>query len=223
MKKEINLLVLGPQGAGKGTQALLLAQRLGIPTISVGAMYRDAIKKQTKIGKLAGKYINRGMLVPSHVTNHLMKERFAKHDLKDGVIFDGYPRNLVQARALQKYFPLTAVIWLDISDTEAKKRLLNRWVCDGCKINYNKIFSPSKLKKLCHGCGGKLARRADDTPAGIKKRLKIFHKETKPLLGFYGRLGVVIRIDGEHSIGYVQKEIVDKLSRFLKKKKKGPN
>ncbi len=220
MKQTLNLLILGPQGAGKGTQAALLARNLSIPTISVGAMYRDAILKQTSVGKTAKRYVEKGSLAPSWLTNKVVKERLVKKDIKKGVILDGYPRNLEQAKALKKYFPLTAVIWLDISDTESKKRLLNRQVCEGCELNYNLIYNPSKLKEACDACRGRLVRRADDTISGIQKRLKIYHQETEPLLNFYEKLKIVIRIDGEHEINFVQKQIVDKLKEFIDKKQK---
>lgn len=215
MKKTLNFLILGPQGAGKGTQAMLLARKLGLPTISVGAMYRDAILKKTKVGKIAEHYTEKGLLAPSYLTNKIVKERLAKKDLKKGIILDGYPRNLVQAKALDKYFSLSAVIWLDISTAESKRRLLNRQVCEGCELNYNLLYNPSKLKEACESCNGRLVRRADDTAAGIKKRLQIYRQETEPLLNFYERKGIVIRIDGEHSIDSVQKQIVDKFRKFM--------
>lgn len=218
MKRKLNILILGPQGAGKGTQAMLLARELSIPTVSVGAMYRDAILKKTKVGKIAQRYTEKGLLAPSSLTNKIVKERLAKKDLKQGIILDGYPRNLVQAKALDKYFPLSAVIWLDISYAESKRRLLNRQVCEGCELNYNLLYNPSKLKEACEACHGHLVRRADDTVAGIKKRLKIYSEETEPLLSFYEKKGIVIRIDGEHAIDYVQRQIVDKLKKFITKK-----
>lgn len=215
MKRNLNLLILGPQGAGKGTQALLLANRFGIPTISVGAMYREAIAKKTLIGKIAARYINKGLLAPSSITNKIVKERLLKGDFKKGIILDGYPRNLEQALALEKYCPLTAVVWLDISVAESKQRLLNRQVCEGCELNYNLVYNPSKLKEACEACSGKLVKRADDTVSGIKKRLKIYHQETEPLLHFYGKQKIVIPIDGSYSIESVHKQIVDKLTDFL--------
>lgn len=216
MKQPLNLLILGPQGAGKGTQAMLLAREFGIPTISVGAMYRDAITKGTPMGRIAKKYIEKGFMVPNVHTNRIVRERLGKPDLKKGLILDGYPRNLNQARSLAEYFPLSAVIWIDISDKEAKRRLLNRLICEGCELNYNVLYNPSKLKEACEACRGKLTRRKDDTPSGIKKRLSIYHKDTKPLLNFYTKQGKIIRIDGEHEIDYVQRQIVDKLERFLR-------
>ncbi|MBI2098938.1 nucleoside monophosphate kinase [Candidatus Uhrbacteria bacterium] len=216
MKQALNLLILGPQGAGKGTQAMLLAREFGIPTISVGAMYRDALTRGTVMGKMAKKYIEKGLMVPNAHTNRIVRERLCKSDLKKGVILDGYPRNISQALALSRYFSLAAVIWIDISDAEAKKRLLNRLVCEGCELNYNLLYNPSKLKEACESCAGKLTRRKDDTPSGIKKRLSIYHQDTAPLLDFYTKKGKIIRIDGEHEIDYVQKQIVDKLKQFLK-------
>lgn len=220
MNKSLNLLILGPQGAGKGTQAALVARVFGIPTISIGAMYRDAITKGTSIGVVAKRYIEKGMMVPSALTNKMVKERLAKPDLKKGIILDGYPRNLNQARALSRYFDLAAVIWINISGQESKRRLLNRQVCEGCELNYNTLYNPSKLKEACEACKGKLTRRADDTPSGIKKRLSIYHKDTKPLLDFYAKQKKIIRIDGEHEIEYVHKQIVDKLKLFLKQSRK---
>lgn len=221
MKKQpLNLLILGPQGAGKGTQALLLAKRFGLPTISVGAMYREAIAQKNPVGKKSARYINKGFLVPSSITNKIVKERLLKGDFKKGIILDGYPRNLEQALALGRYFPLTAVIWLDISVAESKRRLLNRQVCEGCELNYNLIYNPSKLKEACEACKGKLVRRSDDTVSGIRKRLKIYHNETEPLLRLYSQQKIVIPIDGERSIMSVHKQIVDKLSAFLKQQRK---
>lgn len=219
-KPPLNLLILGPQGAGKGTQALILAKRLGLLTISVGAMYREAIIQKSPVGKIAKRYIEKGLLAPSSLTNKIVKERLLKGDFKNGIILDGYPRNLEQALALGKYFPLSAVIWLDISVAESKRRLLNRQVCEGCELNYNLIFNPSKLKEACEACKGRLVRRADDTASGISKRLKIYHDETEPLLHFYDQQRIVIPIDGEHSIRLVHKQIVDKLNKFLREQKR---
>lgn len=219
-QKPLRLLVLGPQGAGKGTQALLLAKEFGIPTISVGAMYRDAILKKTPVGKLAKQYVEKGVLAPSSLTNRVVRERLKQKDIKKGIILDGYPRNSEQASALKKYFPLSAVIWIYINDEESKKRILNRQVCEGCELNYNLLYNPSRLKEACEACNGRLVRRADDTLSGIRKRLDIYHSETEPLLKFYEKLKIVIRIDGGHSIDYVHRQIVDKLKDFLKVKGK---
>jgi len=207
----MNIVILGPQGSGKGTQAKMLAKKLKITNVSMGDIFRKLKNEETKLGKLIGSYINSGNLVPSDLTNKLIKEKKKKKDYKHGVILDGYPRNINQTEFLDKLLRVDHVIFLDIDKDETIKRLSARRQCRDC----NKIYGYLDMEKIksnkCPACGGELYQREDDKPEAIKKRLEIYHKETKPLIDFYEKKGILKKIKGERPIENVFEDIISSL------------
>lgn len=205
------IVVFGPQGSGKGTQAEILAAELNVPRIAPGDIYRKNIKEQTSLGKLAEEYINKGVLVPDKITNQLMAERLKEADVLKGFLLDGYPRNKVQLAALDEVvFPEVALeIW--ISDKEAVFRISGRRVCK-CGRTYHLNFNLPKKEGVCDRCGEELFQRDDDKEAAVKKRLEIYHHDTELLLKTYLGRGSLMRINGEQPIPEVTKEIFQKLN-----------
>lgn len=207
----MKIIFFGPQGSGKGTQAELLAKKFNIPAISTGAIYRQEIAKKTKLGKIAVKYLNKGILAPSNFTNEIMGKRLKKMDCKKGFILDGYPRDLIQAKFLDKTFKVDYVIEIVLSIKECLKRFSGRQNCI-CGAVYHLKFNPPKKKGICNKCGKELFVREDEKPEAIKKRLQIYHQTTKPLLGEYQKRGILIKINGNQSIKEVYKEIIRQLT-----------
>lgn len=197
----MNLILMGPQGSGKGTQGELLAKKFKLPTVSAGALYRDNIRRKTKLGVLAKKFTKKGILGPNYLTNNMMKAELAKSKYKRGVILDGYPRSLNQARFLSKLMNIGSVVLIDIGQTETIKRLGGRRVCTVCGGTYNIFFGRAVSK--CKKCGGKLIRRADDYPKAIKRRLAVYRKETKPVIDYYKKQGKLIKINGQKPVKQV--------------------
>ena len=210
--------MFGPQGSGKGTQAEMISQDLGIPWIATGNIYRKHIQEQTELGKIAEKYSKEGKLVPDEITNKLVEERINEDDVQDGFVFDGYPRNIEQAKTFGNIVNIDAVLEIAISDEEAISRISGRRVCP-CGMTYHIKFNPPKKAGVCDKCGGELIHREDDTEPVIKERLAIYHHETEPVLDMYLEQGVLIRINGEQSIQDVSNEIFQKLNNeeFAKK------
>jgi len=207
----MNIVMLGPQGSGKGTQAEFLAARLKIPAVSTGALYRENIKRKTKLGKLAEKFTKKGVLGPNYLTNNLMKEELVKSRYKKGVILDGYPRNLVQAKFLSKIRDIDLAILININQRETLNRLGGRRICSQCGETYNVMEKRPKRDMICDKCGGKLIQRADDYPQAITQRLMVYRRETKPVLDYYHKQGKLIKIDGEASIQVVLKRLIKAL------------
>lgn len=200
----MKLILIGPQGCGKGTQAKLLSERLKIPHISTGDLLRSATGE---LRRDIDSYIVKGNLYPDEKMLVVLKKRFEEKDCKNGWILDGFPRNLKQAEMLDRITEVDKTVEIHISDKEAIQRISDRRHCEKCKEDYNLVSMPPKKKGICDKCGGKLVARADDTPEAALKRLEIYHRETEPLLKHYS----VIRVNGERSVGEVQKEILDKL------------
>ena len=216
MKK--NIILMGPPGAGKGTLAKQLKESLNLVHISTGDMFRDAIKAQTELGKLAQSYINRGDLVPDDVTIGLVKERLSQKDCEAGFLLDGFPRTLAQAEALDEIAksisrPIEAVINLDCDNDELVRRISGRRVCKNCGAPYHVITMKPKVEGVCDLCGGPLFQRKDDNEEALKVRLAHYVSETKPLLDFYKKLGLL-----ESFNSLVGKEVLfDEVSSYLKK------
>jgi len=209
----MNIVMLGPQGSGKGTQAEFLSAKFRIPTVSAGALYRENIKRKTKLGKLAEKFTTKGILGPDSLTNKMIKDELSKPCYKNGVILDGYPRNLNQAKFLDKLINIGWVILIDISQAETIRRLSGRRVCSQCGQTYNIQAKKPKSKGICDKCKGKLIQRADDYPTAIKKRLRVYHQETKPVIDYYKKQGSLIKVNGSRSISVVYKSILKKLEK----------
>ncbi len=189
----MKLIFLGPPGAGKGTQAAGVSAHLGVPHISTGDMFRSAIKNQTPTGIEAKKYLDAGELVPDSVTIAMVKERLSMDDAKNGYLLDGFPRTVDQAIALDAIDAPDAVVDIDVPDERLLSRLTGRRVCGKCQGT----FHISKLadEHTCPVCGGEVYQRADDKPETIATRLKAYHDQTEPLIGYYSGLGKLRRVD----------------------------
>ena len=202
---EMKLIFVGPQGSGKGTQAKLSAGKLGVAHISTGDLLRNA---SGVLKKKIDEIINLGKLVPDELMLEILKERMNKEDAKKGLILDGFPRNLKQARELDKIVKIFKVIEIHISDKESVKRLSGRWNCRNCGAIYNvNTFPKPKIEGKCDKCSGDLYQREDDKEEAIKKRLRIYHEETEPILKHY----TSIKIDGARAIEKVSEEILEAL------------
>ena len=188
----MKLILLGAPGAGKGTQAEILCKRLGIPSISTGNILRAAIKDGTPTGVQAKSYIDAGQLVPDEVIIGILNERIACSDCANGYILDGVPRTIAQAEAMEKAgIEIDAVIAIEISEDEILRRMSGRRVCEACGSSFNMEAIPPRVEGICDNCGGKLIQRKDDTPETVHKRLEVYHKETKPLVGYYAERGLL--------------------------------
>jgi adenylate kinase len=195
----MNLIFLGPPGAGKGTLATLVSKELGIPQISTGDMFREAIKKETDLGKKVKEILGRGDLVPDELTVSLVKERLAQADAKKGYILDGFPRTIPQAEALDKIQELSAVVNFEISDPLVIERLSGREICRNCGAIYHVKNMPAKVKGVCDKCGGPLYTRPDDTLESITNRLDVYRKQTAPLISYYQKKSLLKDIDSSKS------------------------
>lgn len=209
----MNLVLMGLPGAGKGTQADLIIKEFDIPHISTGDIFRAAIKNQTEMGKKAKSYIDAGNLVPDEVVNGIVAERLAQDDTKKGFMLDGFPRNLVQAKALNKMLEddgrqLDAVINIHVSPDVLVDRLSARFMCKNCGASYNRLYRMPKVEGTCDVCGGhEFYQRDDDKPATVKNRLDVNIKLNTPLVDFYKNQGVLHNINGEQSIEDVYKDV----------------
>ncbi len=208
----MNLLIIGPQGCGKGTQAKRLSLKYGIPHISTGDIFRENIKQKTELGKLAEDIINQGKLVPDDITFGIIKKRLLEDDCKNGYILDGFPRNIEQADMLEGFLETEFAINISTKDKEAINRIAGRRTCINGHV-YHVTLNPPKKMGVCDVCQKPLFQRDDDKPETIRKRLKVYHEKTKPLIEHYTNLGKIIDINGEQPIEKVFKDIVKKLER----------
>ncbi len=197
----MNLVLMGPPGAGKGTQGEILSKRLGVDTISTGVMLRTAIKEQTEIGKNVEKIINAGNLVPDDVMVELIKERLAKPDCAKGFILDGFPRTTAQAVALtESGVKIDKVLSLEVDDDKIVERLSSRRECRKCGAPYNVISNKPEIEGKCDKCGGDLIQRADDNPETIQNRLNVYHEQTEPIKAYYEKKGILVTAQGEEKL-----------------------
>lgn len=208
----MRVILLGPPGAGKGTQAERITKDYEIPHISTGDIFRYNIKNNTELGKLAKQYTEKGLLVPDDVTNKIVEDRLTKDDCKDGFLLDGYPRNVVQAESLGKYLEnkglkIDHVLNIIVDRDELVKRLSGRRVCPSCGATYHIVTKPPKVEGICDHCGEKLIQRTDDNIESVLKRLEVYEDETKPLVEYYGKLNLIRNIDGNKPVNEVYKEI----------------
>ncbi len=213
----MNLILLGPPGAGKGTQAALLSQRLGIPHVASGDLFREAMKKETELGQKAQSYMERGVLVPDEVTNAMIEERLKGPDCAKGVILDGFPRTMEQARALEGVLAkrgkkIDRALFIQVSAATAIERLSGRRTCRRCQANYHIPFNPPQEEGVCDMCGGDLYQRSDDEEETVRRRFQVYSEETAPLIDYYRRQGLLTEIDGEQGIEGVQGRILLALS-----------
>jgi len=205
----VKLILLGAPGAGKGTQAELLAAKLDIPTISTGNILREAIKEGTEVGLKAKAYTDSGKLVPDDVIIGIISERLAKDDCAKGFILDGVPRTIPQAEALQNAgIILDYVVSIEIDDAVIEARMTGRRVCESCGASYHIAANPPKKEGVCDSCGGKLVVRKDDAPETVKNRLEVYHAQTEPLKNFYEKLGNLVKVNGDQAIDACCAEIL---------------
>ncbi len=214
----MNVVFLGAPGAGKGTQAMKVAKKLGLAHIATGDLFRQAMEKGTEQGRKAKSFIESGKLVPDEVTIQMVLDRIGAPDCKDGVIFDGFPRNLKQAQALDKAMgsrgdSIDSVVYINVSEKELLQRLGGRWICRKCQTPYHAVYSPPKVAGKCDKCGGELYQRADDTAETVKKRLVVFEAETSPLVQYYRSARKLVEVDGEGTEDSVEARIVETLRR----------
>lgn len=197
----MKLILLGPPGAGKGTQAEILNKKLAVPTISTGNILRAAVKNGTPVGLRAKEYMDAGKLVPDEVIIGVITERLAEPDCQKGFILDGVPRTIPQAEALEKAgITFDAVVSLEISDEEIVERMGGRRVCTKCGAPYHIKNLPPKVEDVCDACGGKLEARADDKPEVVRDRLTVYHKETAPLKDFYAERGLLRSVENQATV-----------------------
>lgn len=191
----IKLILLGAPGAGKGTQAAILSEKLGVPSISTGTMLRTAIRNGTPVGQKAKSYMDAGQLVPDAVVMDIVVERLANPDCERGYILDGVPRTIVQAEVLEAAgVVFDRVLSIEIADETIEKRMTGRRVCDICGTPYHLTAKPPKKQGICDACGGELIQRDDDKPAMVKARLEVYHNETEPLKHFYAERGILVSV-----------------------------
>lgn len=210
--KTINIILMGPPGAGKGTQAVLLKEALQIPHISTGDMFRDAVEQKTELGLEAQKYMETGQLVPDHVTIGIVAERLMNPDCKAGFLLDGFPRTTVQADALDEAMKkmektIEAVINITVPNDILIERITGRVSCNKCKSIYNLNSLPVNEKETCAKCGGELIQRSDDQGETVIKRLKVYEEQTTPLLDFYKDHHILSNIDGDRDTDIVFEEV----------------
>jgi adenylate kinase len=208
------IVLLGPPGSGKGTQAKRLVEEVGIPHVSSGDLFRHHLNEGTELGKRAKSYMEKGELVPDDVTVDMVIDRISRPDCEEGVILDGFPRTLTQAQALdealeQRGQRITIVPLIQVSDDEVMRRLTARRVCEDCGAVYNLVFNPPEEEGVCDVCGGDLYQREDDNPETVRHRLYTYYKETSPLIGYYFARDLLVRIDGEQTVGEVQQDLLE--------------
>ncbi|MBI2954209.1 MAG: adenylate kinase [Chloroflexi bacterium] len=212
------VMLLGAPGAGKGTQAHVLAEKLDLAHVASGDLFRDNLKQGTELGLLAKSYMDRGVLVPDEVTIAMVKERLAKPDCQQGAILDGFPRTIEQARALDDALKemdkkIDKVLSIDVSEQELIRRLSGRWICRNCQASFHESSRPPKKAGACDECGGELYQRADDTVETARKRLDVYNEQTAPLIDYYGQAGVLVDINGEQDIELVLSDLLSVLQR----------
>ncbi|HHN82045.1 MAG TPA: adenylate kinase [Methanomicrobia archaeon] len=211
----MRIILLGKPGGGKGTQAKMLTERLAIPQISTGDILREAVKHQTPLGIEAKKFMDAGLLVPDCLIKDLIKERLSQEDTKDGFIFDGFPRNLAQARDLEQIsgdlgFSIDKVVYIDVPTEKIVRRLSGRRTCS-CGAVYHVESNPPEEQGVCDACGGTLYQRDDDKENVIKARIEQYEEQTKPLIDHYDDKGILVTIDGDQPIDDVFSEIMKKI------------
>jgi len=216
------LVFLGAPGAGKGTQAAIIARKLGLAHIASGDLFRQAVEKGTKLGQSVKAYMDKGALVPDEVTIQLISERLNEPDCKIGCVFDGFPRTIEQAEALYKMLTsrgegIDKAIYIEVPEKELLKRLGGRWICRKCQAPYHEVASPPKVPGKCDKCGGELYQRLDDNEETVRERLKVYFAQTTPVLDYYKKESKLVTVDGKLGIEEVSEKIIDVLGPQLVK------
>jgi adenylate kinase len=210
------LVLLGPPGAGKGTQASAIVKKYNIPHISTGDIFRANIKAGTELGKKAKEYMDKGLLVPDDLVVSIVKDRLSEEDCKDGFLLDGFPRTVNQGEALdrelnQMSLKLDKVINIDVEKEVLIERAIGRRICKNCGATYHIKFNPSKKEGICDICENQLFQRDDDKKETVEKRIEVYLKQTRPLIDYYTEKGLILNVDGNKSIDVIFNEIVKAL------------
>ena len=212
----MRIILLGPPGAGKGTQAAGIVEKYNIPHISTGDIFRKNIKEGTDLGKKAKEYIDQGLLVPDELTVGLVTDRITQADCENGFMLDGFPRNVSQAEQLDAFLKennieLSNVINIEVDKNILVSRAVGRRICKSCGATYHVEFNPPKIEGVCNVCQGELYQRADDNEETVSKRIQVYLDETKPLVNYYSQEGIIANINGQQSIDKVFADIVNAL------------
>ncbi len=207
----MKLILLGAPGAGKGTQAEMLCEKLGIPQVSTGNIIRSEIKSGTELGNRVKSVVESGALVPDSLVIELLKNRIAQDDCKSGFLLDGFPRTIPQAEALEEICTVDAVIEIFVPDTAIVNRMSGRRTCPACGATFHISHNPPKKDGMCDACGAALVIRTDDNPEVVKGRLNVYHEQTEPLIAFYRERGLLKTVDGEKPLGEVAASIYEAL------------
>jgi len=214
----MRIVLLGPPGSGKGTQAGVIAQEKGIAHVASGDLFREAARRGDKLGNQVKSYMEKGLLVPDKVTIKMILERISAPDCKKGCMLDGFPRTLEQAKALDKALSgngeaIDRVIYINVATDELVRRLSGRFICRSCQMPYHLISSPPKVKGKCDKCEGELYQRADDSAETVRRRLDVYVSETAPLIDYYKKAGKLIEINGEGNIAGISNSIISALNK----------
>ena len=197
----MNLILLGAPGAGKGTQAEVISQHLGIPTISTGNIIREALKSGTEMGLKAKEFMDAGKLVPDDIVIGIIKERLAQPDCANGFILDGFPRTIPQAEALDRMgVVIDRVIDIEVADETITQRVSGRRVCPSCGASYHVDYKRPAVENVCDRCGDTLSQRKDDHPDTVRERLQVYHEQTEPLKGYYAQSGKLYIVEGQEEV-----------------------
>lgn len=207
------LILLGPPGAGKGTQAALVSQGAGVAHVATGDLFRENIRNQTELGIQAKAFVDRGELVPDQLTVRLLLDRLDRPDTQKGVLLDGFPRTVDQARALDEALKergqaVDKVLYINVGGEEVVRRLAGRWTCRQCGAVYHQVFSPPKQPGVCDQCGGELYQRDDDKPETVRNRLTVFNQQTAPLIDYYKGQGKLLEVNGEQEADAVGRDLL---------------
>jgi adenylate kinase len=217
----VRVVLVGPPGAGKGTQAQFIASQLSIPTISTGEIFRSNVSRGTDLGRQAKAYMDRGDLVPDEITIAMVASRFAEDDAQAGFLLDGFPRNVPQAETLKKMLAewdtrLDLVLELVVEDDEVVRRLSGRRTCRRCGHVWHVLFDPPARNERCDDCGGDLFQRDDDREETIRHRLDVYQQQTQPLIAFYADEGIMLGVDATGPVEEVTDRALSALRRFIR-------
>ena len=212
----MKLILLGAPGAGKGTQAEIISEQYGIPTISTGNIIRAALKNGTEMGLKAKSYIDAGELVPDEVVIGIIKERLSEPDCQNGYILDGFPRTIPQAEALDNMgFAIDAALSIEVPDDEIVKRMSGRRVCEKCGASYHTAYKKPEKDGVCNLCSGDLVIRKDDEPETVKNRLHVYHEQTEPLKAYYQNCGKLFTVQGQEEVADTTRLVLAELEKLI--------